>query len=68
VGDVSKVLLPEVSMTSSSPDDSLGGAASDDAKAEAEDTIVMDLRKSMRSSDSRASSVTMGHIWQLESL
>jgi hypothetical protein len=55
-------------MTSSSPDDSLGGAASDDAKAEAEDTIVMDPRKSMRSSDSRASSVTMGHIWQLESL
>jgi hypothetical protein len=68
VGDVSKVPLPEVSTASSSSDDSLGGAASDDAEAEAEDTIVMDPHESARSYDFEASFITVGHIWQLESL
>jgi hypothetical protein len=68
VGDVSKVPLPEVSTASSSSGASSGGAASDEAKAEAENTIVVDPRESARSYDFGASSVTMGHIRQLESL
>jgi hypothetical protein len=62
VGDVSRVPLPEVSTASSSSNASSGGAASDEAKAEAEDTVVVDPRESARSYDFGASSVTMGRI------
>jgi hypothetical protein len=58
VGDVLKVPLSEVSMTSTSSDDTSGGAASDDAETQVEDTIVMDPRESTRSYDFGASSIT----------
>jgi hypothetical protein len=62
VGDVSKVPLPEVSMTSSSFDGSSVGAASDDANVKIGDAIVMDPHESTRSYDFEASSVTVNHI------
>jgi hypothetical protein len=77
VGNVSKVPLSEVSMklplsevstTGSLSDDSSEAAASDDTKTQAEDTLVVDPREAARSYDFGASSVTVGHIHQLESL
>jgi hypothetical protein len=68
VGDASKVPLLEDSMASSSSGASIGGAASDEAEAEAEDTVVVDPRESLRSYDFGASSITVGRIQQLESL
>jgi hypothetical protein len=68
VGDVSKVPLPEVLTYSSSSDASSGGAASDEAKAKVEDTVVVDPREFEWSYDFETSFVTVGCIWQLESL
>jgi hypothetical protein len=68
VGDVSKVPLPEVSKASSLSDASSAGAASDEAKAEAKDNIVVDPRETVQCYDFRASFVTVGRIQQLESL
>jgi hypothetical protein len=66
VGDVTMASLPEASIGSSLSDASLGEAASDAAKADVEDTT--DTRKLAQSYDFGASSVTVSHIWQLESL
>jgi hypothetical protein len=68
VGDVSKVPLPEVSKASSLSYASSAGAASDEAKAEAEDNIVVDPRETVQCYDFRASFITVGRIQQLESL
>jgi hypothetical protein len=64
VGDALKVSLPEPSTASSSSDASFGGAASDEV--EAEDTV--DPHEFAQSYDFGSSSVTVGRIWQLESL
>jgi hypothetical protein len=66
MGDASKEPLLEASMASSSSGASSLGATSDVAKAEAD--VSMDPRKVMRSYDFRGSSVTVSHMWQLESL
>jgi hypothetical protein len=66
VGDASKGPLPETLMTNSSSDASLLGVASDVAKAEAK--VSVDSCELTRSYDFRASSVTVSHIRQLESL
>jgi hypothetical protein len=66
MGNTSEAPLPEASTTSSSSDASSRGAASDVAKAEAEDTV--DPHELAQSYDIRASSVTIGRIRQLESL
>jgi hypothetical protein len=62
VGDVSKVPLPEVLTYSSSSDASSGGAASDEAKAKVEDTVVVDPREFEWSYDFETSFVTVGCI------
>jgi hypothetical protein len=68
MGDASKVPLPEASMARSSSDASSGwgGAASDEAEVEAEDTV--DPCEFAQSYDFGASLVTVGHIRQVESL
>jgi hypothetical protein len=66
VGDTLKAPLPEASTASSWSDASSGGAASDVAKAKAED--ARDLRKLPWSYDFGASLVTVGCIQQLESM
>jgi hypothetical protein len=53
VGDLSKVPLAEITMTTSSSDGSSVGMTSDGAKAEAEDAIVMDPRESAEAMTSR---------------
>jgi hypothetical protein len=77
IGDVSKVPvlevsrkapLSEASTTGSSSDDSLEMVTSYDIEAQAEDTLVMDPREAARSYDFGASSVTVGHIRQLNTL
>jgi hypothetical protein len=60
VGDASKVPLLEPSTASSSSDASSGEVASDEVKAEAEDTV--DPCEFAQSYDFGASLVTVGHI------
>jgi hypothetical protein len=66
VGDTSKALLLEASMTSSLSNASSGGATSDVVKAEAED--AMDSHELAQSYDFRTSLVSVWRIRQLESL
>jgi hypothetical protein len=66
MGDASKGPLPEALMAGSSSDASSVGVASDVAKPEAE--VFVDPRELTQSYHFRASSVTVSHIQQLESL